>query len=77
MINNMIRDTFLITATDLYNKHDKFADEAYKAYHRLIHQNSQYGESVWALYLLHTHICTTINEDIEKYHRMQEEIVGG
>jgi len=73
----MSQDVFLITAIGLYNKHDKLADEAYKTYHGLIHQKSKYGEGVWALYLLHTHVCTIINEDIEKYRRMQEEIAGG
>lgn len=70
----MAQDVFLITAIDMYNKSEKLADDAYKAYHRLIDQTTKYAESVWSLYLMHTHVSLTINENIQQYKNTQEEV---
>ena len=68
------QDVFMITAIGMYNKSEELADEAYKAYHRLIYQSTAYAESIWSLYLLHTRISTIIREEINQYSKTQKEV---
>lgn len=73
----MPQDVFLITAMDLYEKSEKLADNAYKAYHRLIDQQTNYyAEQLWSLYLLHTSVSESINNRIAAYklaHGVKED----
>lgn len=70
----MNQDVFLITAIDMYNESEKKADEAYRAYHGLIDQTTKYAESVWSIYLMHTHVSLAITESIQQYKNTQQEV---